>query len=73
MSEKDRFTLTLPRELVERIQKKIEGTEFESVQSYIEFVLNEVMDDRTNPDSKQTYSKEEEERIQGKLRSLGYV
>jgi len=63
-------TIELPSEIVQKISEKIKGSEFHSVSEYVLFVLREVLeeDSRAVP-----YSKEDEERIQARLRELGYV
>jgi Arc/MetJ-type ribon-helix-helix transcriptional regulator len=60
----------IPADMYERILKKIEGTEFTSVSDYVLYVLKEVLGEE--PPS-HTYSKEDEEKIESRLRSLGYV
>jgi Arc/MetJ-type ribon-helix-helix transcriptional regulator len=65
-------TILIPTSLAEKIKKRIEGTEFTSLSSYVTYVLREVIseieDDRT-----EAFSKEDEERVKERLRSLGYL
>jgi hypothetical protein len=46
----------------------VEGSE--DVEEYVEFVLREVVKDE---EEKQKYSKEDEEQIKQRLKSLGYL
>lgn len=70
MSNDDGLSVRIPKDLLDKITAKIRGTEFDSVESYVLFVLKEVLTDepRSNP-----YSDEDQERIEARLRSLGYV
>ncbi len=68
-----KFTSVLiPTSLVEKIEKRIQGTEFSSISSYITYVLKEVVSDEETEDA-ETLSKEDDERIKARLRSLGYL
>ncbi len=63
--------IPLPRSLVEKIEKRINGTGFASPGAYVAYVLEEILaDDR---DEEQGFSPEDEERIKEKLRALGYL
>lgn len=55
----------LSKKIVDKIKKRIEETEFKSVEEYIEFVLKEVLKDEEVP-------KVEEEKIKERLKALGY-
>ena len=70
MSAKGGVAVVLPEDLHEKIRMKIRGTEFESVESYVLYVLREVLSDEV---PSQTYSKEEQEQIETRLKSLGYL
>ncbi|MFQ5940576.1 MAG: hypothetical protein ACE5KA_02610 [Nitrososphaerales archaeon] len=45
--------------------------EFKSVEEYVNFVLTEVVKD--DEEHQSTYTKEEEEEIKNRLKSLGYI
>lgn len=69
----DRFTsISIPTLLAEKIMKRIQGTEFPSISAYITYVLEEVVSD-TEPEDTKELSKEDDERIKARLRSLGYL
>jgi Arc/MetJ-type ribon-helix-helix transcriptional regulator len=69
----EKFTSVLiPTSLVEKIEKRIQGTEFSSISSYITYVLKEVVSDVETEDAEEL-SKEDDERIKARLRSLGYL
>ncbi|HVQ00330.1 MAG TPA: CopG family transcriptional regulator [Candidatus Thermoplasmatota archaeon] len=65
-------TVSIPTPLAEKIQKRIQGTGFTSLSSYVIYVLQEVLSGLETDDSKE-FSKEDEERVKARLRSLGYL
>ncbi len=71
--ETEKFTSVLiPTSLAEKIEKRIQGTEFSSISSYITYVLKEVVSDSESEDGEEL-SKDDDERIKARLRSLGYL
>lgn len=62
-------TIHLPRELVEKVRRRAETTGFGSVEDYIKFVLEEVVEE----EEETVMSEEEEESVKARLRSLGYL
>jgi Arc/MetJ-type ribon-helix-helix transcriptional regulator len=71
--ENEKFTSVLiPTSLVEKIEKRIHGTEFSSISSYITYILKEVISDGESEDD-EGLSKDDDERIKARLRSLGYL
>jgi len=59
-------------ELYEKIEKNLSDYGFETVDEYVEFVLKEVLEDKSEGDE-QVFSEEEEEIIKKRLRDLGYL
>jgi Arc/MetJ-type ribon-helix-helix transcriptional regulator len=70
--EKKYTTISIPTPLAEKIKKRIEGTEFASISSYVIYVLSEVISG-TEEDHNEGFSKEDEERVKNRLRALGYL
>lgn len=66
--------ITLSDDLAERIEQRIQHTEFESVDEYTEFVLSEVVTraerESDNMDHDTTASADE---VENRLQSLGYL
>lgn len=62
----------LPVELYSRIEQRIKSMNFSSVEEYVRFVLEEVLKEEGQQEGK-TFSKEEEEEVKKRLRSLGYL
>ncbi len=78
MSEEDHkveySTVSLPKPLIEKIKKRMEGTGFSSVSSYVTYVLREVISSiKQDEEKKQAFTKEEEEKVKQRLRDLGYI
>ncbi len=69
--EKGKYTtVSIPTPLAEKIKKRIEGTGFNSISSYVTYVLRELM---ANTEEEEVFSKEDEEKIKERLRALGYL
>lgn len=65
--------IKIPKELYIKAKKYVEesGGEFKNVEEFIEFILREVLSESS--ESKEVFTKEEEEEIKERLRSLGYL
>lgn len=64
--------IKVPREILRKIEERIKGTEFESVEAYVNFVLEEVLKDEEE-ESSETFSEQDEEKVKDRLRALGYL
>ena len=65
--DSDNVAIGIPRSLYQKIEEKIAGTSFSSVEEYvIKKLENEFPEEPV-------YSKEEEEMIRERLRRLGYI
>jgi len=70
--EKKYTTISIPTPLAEKIKKRIEGTGFTSLSSYVTYVLREVISG-TEEETDEAFSKEDEEKVKERLRALGYL
>ena len=70
--EKKFTTISIPTQLAEKIKKRIEGTGFHSLSSYVTYVLREVISG-IEDESEEAFSKEDEEKVKDRLRALGYL
>jgi Arc/MetJ-type ribon-helix-helix transcriptional regulator len=68
--EKKYTTVSLPIPLYNKVKEKIKDTGFTSVSDYVVYVLRELM---TDDEDKEAFSKEDEEKVKGRLRALGYI
>jgi len=66
-------TISIPTALAEKIKKKIEGTGFHSLSSYVTYVLRELLASMEEEGAGEALTKEEEEKIKERLRALGYL
>ena len=70
--EKKYTTISIPTPLAEKIKTRIEGTGFNSLSSYVTYVLREVISGMEE-EVDEGFSKEDEERVKDRLRALGYL
>ncbi|RLF51183.1 MAG: CopG family transcriptional regulator [Thermoplasmata archaeon] len=71
--EKKYTTISIPTPLAEKIKKRIEGTGFTNVSSYVTYVLREILAGIEEEKTDEAFTKEDEERIKERLRALGYL
>ena len=64
-------TISIPTPLAEKIKKRIKGTGFTSLSSYVTYVLREVL--AGMEEEEEVFSKEDEKRVKDRLRALGYI
>ena len=65
-------TISIPTPLADKIKKRIHGTGFHSLSSYVTYVLREVIAG-IEEDSEEVFTKEDEEKVKDRLRALGYI
>ena len=68
--KEEKKTVSLPAEVYTKIEQRVAGTEFQSVDEYVNFVLEEVLREE-EPET--TFSKEDEEEVKKRLKALGYL
>ncbi|HZY70836.1 MAG TPA: CopG family transcriptional regulator [Thermoplasmata archaeon] len=62
-------TLTISEETARRLEERIQGTAFDSLDTFVDFVLARLLESSTEG----PFSEEEERRLREQLRSLGYI
>ena len=70
--EKKFTTVSIPTPLAEKIKKRIKGTGFTSLSSYVTYVLREVISG-IDEEAEEVFTKEDEEKVKERLRALGYL
>lgn len=66
--------IKIPSHLVEKINRRMEGSDFDSVEEYVKYVLEEVVsEDEEEYEEEEEWSEEDEEKVKSRLRSLGYL
>jgi division protein CdvB (Snf7/Vps24/ESCRT-III family) len=68
----EKVTINISKEISEKIKKRIKGTGFETIDSYVEYVLKEVISD-LEEETDEDFTKEDEEKVKDRLRALGYL
>jgi len=69
-TETDGRTVAIEEHLYERVERRIAKTNFESVDEYVTFVLEEVV---AGDDVDEAHEEVDKEDVQARLRSLGYL
>lgn len=60
----------MPAEMIDRLQARVEFTEFDTVDEYVQFVLEEVL---LAVESDEESDNVREEDVKSRLKSLGYI
>ncbi|MBS3749017.1 MAG: CopG family transcriptional regulator [Candidatus Thermoplasmatota archaeon] len=66
-------TISIPTPLANKIKQRIEGTGFNSLSSYVTYVLREVISNVEDDEQEEAFSKDDEEKVKDRLRALGYL
>jgi Arc/MetJ-type ribon-helix-helix transcriptional regulator len=66
------ITISLPEEVIQKLETKIRETDFESISEYINYVLNQVLEE-SKEQTKTAYTEEEEEAVKNRLKEVGYI
>jgi hypothetical protein len=62
--------IRIPEEVARELEQRIQGSGFETVDSFVSFVLARLLE---HPPGETPFSEEEERQIKDRLRSLGYI
>lgn len=74
MTEEERKkAVLLPAELYGRIEERVRATEFESVEEYVTYVMEEILREDEGETEEPAFSEAEEEEVKKRLRALGYL
>ncbi len=73
MTETNITTISIPKVLADKIKKRMEGTGFNSVSSYVTYVLRQVLSNVEEKEQKEAFSEKEEKKVKERLKSLGYL
>lgn len=69
-------TISIPVTLAKKIEERIDGTGFNSITSFVVFVLRQLISSAYHEESekpKEPFTKKDEEEIKKRLKALGYV
>lgn len=82
VNSSDALSIAISRNLHERILKRLDQSEFVSVDSYVAYVMEQVLNEIEKDDGRETpksnsdgspFSKEDQESVEQRLRDLGYL
>jgi len=73
MPDKKYTTISIPTPLADKTKKQIEGTGFNSLSSYVTYILRQVVSSIEKDERNRGFTKEDEEKIKERLRNLGYI
>lgn len=70
-------TVSIPSPLADNIRKRMDGTGFNSISSYVTYILRQVLssmeqDDKASKGS-EVFTEKEENTVKERLRALGYL
>ena len=68
--KEEKKVVAMPIELYGKIQQRIAGTDFSSVDDYVIFVLEEIVREE---EPERALSEKDEKEVKKRLRSLGYI
>lgn len=72
MTKKSKHTtVSIPKPLAEKVKKQIKDTGFTSISDYVTYVMREVVAGKSSKE--EAFSKEDEEKVKGRLKDLGYI
>jgi Arc/MetJ-type ribon-helix-helix transcriptional regulator len=74
--ESEITTIHLPKELADRIQRRLKESDFKNMDEYVAYVLSQIMDEiegNSSPKSEDVFTKKEQGDVEEHLRSLGYM
>jgi Arc/MetJ-type ribon-helix-helix transcriptional regulator len=73
--ESDATTIHLPKELADRIRRRLKDSDFTNMDDYVAYVLSQIMDEieGAKPKTEEVFSKKEQGDVEEHLRSLGYM
>ncbi len=73
MADKNYTTVSIPKPLAKKVKKRMEGTGFNSMSSYVTYVLRQVISSMEEEEQTEDFSEEDEEKVKERLRALGYL
>ncbi len=68
MSVQKEIVISIPEDILETVQRRLENTKFDSLSDYITFILREIV-----ADDIKSYSTEDKKELKKRLSDLGYL
>ena len=73
MSTEEMQSVELPDRIVERVEARLPRTEFDSVEEYVTFVMEEVLYRVEKETEDDDFEAVDEDEVKDRLKSLGYL
>ena len=67
----ENINISIPKSIYEKIKERIKQTDFDSVSSYVKYILEEVLSE--DDEDETVFSEEDEKRVKDRLKALGYL
>ena len=67
----DTISVNIKKSIYKKLEAGAEESGFNSIDEYLEFVLNEILSDDEKEETKQP--KQDEEKVKARLKALGYM
>lgn len=71
MPEEEKISIS--EDLMARIERRLEKSNFDSVDEYIQFTMNEVLNQIDSDDKQEASQTNEDQKVKARLESLGYL
>ncbi len=71
--KKNSIGISIPIKLADKIKERIKGTAFNSISSYITYIMGEVLLNLEKKEQENAFSNYDEEKVKKKLKDLGYL
>jgi Arc/MetJ-type ribon-helix-helix transcriptional regulator len=68
--KEEKKAVFLPTELYKEVEKRVSATDFGSVDEYVKFVLEDIVEE---DGEEKAFSEEEEKEVKKRLKDLGYL
>ncbi len=75
-ADADLTTVHLPKELAERIRRRLKDSDFKNMDDYVAYVLGQILDEIEGtkaPKTEEVFTEKEQGDVEEHLRSLGYM
>lgn len=74
-TNEDTEAVRIPRSLAQRIQRRLPGSDFSSIDAYVSYVLDQLITELEGgkQKSQEAFSEEEQKIVEDRLRNLGYM
>ena len=73
LTDSDEESISIPRELAEKLKQRAENAGFDSLSSCVVHILEQVLANIENEEKDGAISEEDEEKVKTRLKEMGYL